>query len=126
MKNECEMYSVLVLMHPFNHKGCFEILFSYDGDRYSTVDGNGPDYFKEQGLTVACQFEADMESFYRLMAKSIALKLKLVNLHLKYKDSKEVMRMFKLLSEKCVKAQCYTEEDLNLPEVVIAMANSLV
>lgn len=126
MKNEYKLYSVLVLMHPTNCKGCFEVLFSYDGERYSTVDGNGPDYFKEQGLTVACRFEADMETFYRLMAKSIALKLKLVNLHLKYRDSKKVMTMFKLLSEKCVKAQCNTVEDLDIPEVVTAMANSIV
>lgn len=119
-------YSVLVLMHPVDYRTCFEVLFSYDGERYSTVDDNGPETFKEQGLTVSHRFTVTSNNFYRLMAKSIAMKLKMVNMHLKYRDSKKVMTLLKILSEKCVKAQYNTVEDLDIPEVVLAMANSLV
>lgn len=119
-------FSVLVLMHPNNYKGCFEILFSYDGERYSTVDDNGPEYFKECGLNTSCRFEVTEEQFYKLMAKSLAMKLRMVNVHLLYKDSQRIMQMFKILSERCVYAQNNTTEDLDIPEIVIAMANSVM
>lgn len=121
-----EIYSVQVLMHPLNHKGCFEILFSYDGQRYSTVDGNSPEYFKECGLTTACRFEVTPMQFYKLMAKSLASKLRMVDLHIRYKDSVPTMKMFKALAEKCVNAQCKYSEDLDIPEVVVTMANSRI
>lgn len=119
-----EIYSVLVLMHPMNHKGCFEILFSYDGKRYSSVDCNGPNYFKELGMTTACRFEVTPMQFYKLMAKSLASKLKTLQYHMRYKDKKKLTEMFKRLSVKCVNAQCKYSEDLEIPEIVIATANT--
>lgn len=124
--NNKKVYSALVLMHPNNHKGCFEILFSRDGRRYCTVDGNSPNYFKECGLTVACRFEVTPAQFYKLVAKSLAMKLKMVNLHIKYKDCADYMRLFKALAVQCVNAQCKYSEDLEIPEIVIQLANSTI
>ena len=109
-----------------NHKGCFEVLFSYDGIRYSTVDDNGPEYFKSCGLTTACRFEVTPMQFYKLMAKSLAIKLSVVDMHIKYKDYAHIMKMFKILSERCVNAQCKYSEDLDIPEIVVQMANSVL
>ena len=121
-----EVYSVLVLMHPLNHKGCFEILFSSDGKRYSSIDSNGPDYFKEQGLTTACRFEVTPAQFYRLLAKSLEMKLLLADLHTKYKDYSNTMILFKKIAVRCVSAQSKYSEDLQIPEVVIQLANSVL
>lgn len=119
-----EVYSVLVLMHPCNPKGCFEVLYSYNGKHYSSVDGNSPNYFKEHGLTMSCRFEVTPMQFYHIMAKSIASKLCTLDLHLRYKDKKHITEMLHKLSKRCVNAQCKYSEDLDIPEIVSTMANS--
>lgn len=119
-----KVYSALVLMHPINHKECFEILFSYDGQRYSSVDGNSPNYFQTCGLTTACRFDVTPAQFYKLMGKSLDTKIRTLDLHIRYKDNASILKSFKQLSERCVNAQCKYSEDLELPESVIALANS--
>lgn len=121
-----EVYSVLVLMHPLNHKGCFEILFSSDKKHYSSIDNNGPEYFREQGLTTACNFEVTPVQFYRLLAKSLEMKLQMFDLHTRYKDYSSSMILFKKIAVRCVSAQCKYSEDLHIPEVVIQLANSVL
>lgn len=121
-----EIYSVLVLMHPVNHKGCFEILFSYDGNRYSSVDGNSPNYFRNLGMTTACRFEVNQFQFYKLMAKSLDIKIKTLDLYVRYKDYSRRLGVFKKLSERCINAQCKYSEDLDIPESVIALANASI
>lgn len=121
-----EIYSALVLMHPINHKGLFEILFSVDKKRYSSVDGNDAEYFKSLGLTTACRFEVTPMQYYKLMAKSLDSKLKVMDLHTKYKDYAERLKFYKKLAVSCVNAQCKYSEDLDLPESVIALANARI
>ena len=121
-----EVLSVLVLMHPINRKGCFEILFSSDGNHYSSIDNNSPEYFRKLGLTTACRYEVTPMQFYRLLAKSLEMKLLMVDLHTKYKDMTSTMTLFKKVAKRCVNAQIKYNEDLQLPEIVIQLANSIL
>lgn len=119
-------YSVLVLMHPINRKGCFELLFSYDGMRFSTVDGNSPEYLKQCGLNTACKFEVTPAQFYSLMGKALDYKIRTLDIHIRYKDNAKMLKFFKMLAERCVNAQCKYSEDLELPESVVTLANSCI
>lgn len=119
-----EVLSVLVLMHPMNHKGCFEILFSTDHEHFSSVDGNSPEYFKMCGLTTACRFEVTPMQYYKLLGKALAEKLKTLDLHLRYKDKYEVIDMLQRTAKKVVNAQCKYSEDLDIPEIVHTTAST--
>lgn len=123
---KAKIYSALVLMHPINRKGCFEILFSRDGKRYSSIDGNGPEYFRQNGMTTACRFELKPQQFYKLMAKSLDIKIRTIDLHTKYKDYTHRIQFLRELAVGCVNAQCKYNDDLDLPESVITLANTLV
>ena len=119
-------YSVLVLMHPVNHRGLYEVLFSTDGVHYCTPDGNSPEYFRAQGLTVAKRLEVSPQTYVKLLSKVLGEKINTLSLYILYKDHAKMLRLFQSLSRYCVNAQCKYSEDLDIPEVVISLANAKV
>ena len=119
-------YSVLVLMHPVNHRGLYEVLFSTDGVHYCTPDGNSPEYFRAQGLTVAKRLEVNPQTYVKLLSKVLGEKISTLSLYIPYKDHAKMLRLFQSLSRYCVNAQCKYSEDLDIPEVVISLANAKV
>ena len=119
-------YSVLVLMHPVNHRGLYEVLFSTDGVHYCTPDGNSHEYFRAQGLTVAKRLEVNPRTYVKLLSKVLGEKINTLSLYIPYKDHAKMLRLFQSLSRYCVNAQCKYSEDLDIPEVVISLANAKV
>ena len=119
-------YSVLVLMHPVNRRGLYELLFSTDGVHYCTPDGNSPEYFRAQGLTVAKRLEVSPQMYVKLLSKVLGEKIKTLSLYIPYKDHAKMLRLFQSLAKYCVNSQCKYSEDLDIPEVVIALANAKV
>ena len=117
------IYSALVLMHPVNKEGCFEILFSKDKKHYASIDGNSPDYFKNMGLTSAIEVEVTPMQFYRLLGKSLDIKIRVMDLYVKYRDYFKTLSYYKKLAEIITNAQCKYSEDLEIPESVIQLAN---
>ena len=118
------VYSVLVLMHPVNRRGLFELLFSTDGVHYCTPDGNSPEYFRANGLTLAKRLVVTPQVYVKLLSKVLGEKIKTLSMYVPYKDHAKMLRLFKGLSEYCVNSQCKYSEDLGIPECVITLANS--
>lgn len=119
-------YSVLVLMHPVNHRGLYELLFSTDGVHYCTPDGNSPEYFRAQGLTVSKRLEVSPQMYVNLLSKVLGEKIKTLSLYIPYRKHAKMLRLFQSLAKYCVNAQCKYSEDLDIPEVVISLANAKV
>lgn len=120
------VYSVLVLMHPVNRRGLFELLFSTDGVHYCTPDGNSPEYFRANGLTLAKRLAVTPQVYVKLLSKALGEKIKTLSLYVPYKDHAKMLRLFQSLAKYCVNAQCKYSEDLDIPEVVISLANAKV
>lgn len=114
---------VMVVTHPVNTK-VFEVLFS-TGDKFLTLDGLSDDCLLESGMSIhtVLDLSGEPHKFYRLMAKSLAEKIKFLDYHVKYIDRNKYLNLFKRLAAKLVYEQCNTFNDLDLPEVVQSLAN---
>ena len=113
-----KVMKVMVVTHPVNTK-VFEVLFS-TGDTFLTLNGNNVDMFIESGMTVhtVLDLSEDSVKFYRIMAKSLAEKISILDYHVRYIDKDKYTSLYKKLANKLVQIQTNTEEDLDIPEVV--------
>lgn len=117
---------VMVMTHPVNTK-CFEVLFSNDGKRFVTVDGFNQKYIEQcMGYTVHTvkEYSAAAPQPYRILAKCLAEKLLFLNFHVRYKDERKILSMFKQIGERLCNIQSRMEEDLDIPEVVQTLVNT--
>lgn len=114
---------VKVMSHLLNPRGAYAVLFSPNGNEFRTVDG-----LCEKDLIgfeeISCKsYPTGSPIPLRLFGKSLAEKITLLKLHVKYKDEKKYLRHFYGVATKLVNMQMKTEEDLQLPEIVISLAN---
>lgn len=115
---------VKVMAHPICKSIANEVLFSSDGKSFQSVDGLTEKdlFFFEEILCV--RFYDDSPIPFRLLGKELAEKIKMLKLHVKYKDEKASMKVFYELAKKLVDIQSRTEEDLKIPEVVEVLSNT--
>lgn len=119
---------VMIVKHPMGH--LTEVLFSKDYDKTSfrSLDGLKPSYFTDIcGLDIAniCYYPKDSVVPFRLMAASLAEKIKSLHLYCKYKDEQIVLSKLWHVAKKLQRLQATTfGEELDLPEIVIALGNA--
>lgn len=122
--NEAKMIKVTVMSHPILGARLCDALFSVHGEEPETLDGIKKDYFIEMGLDTetTVQYEDTDPNAYRVMAKSLASKLKGLD-YLPFKSQRSIMRKYYKLAEYLINKEMILGVDLNLSESVIAFAN---
>ena len=112
---------VMVLSHPVNTR-CFEVLFSEDGKKYTTVDGITKDRITtSMGYTLHSvkDFPKNSPAPYRIMAKALAEKIVLLDYNVSsYEDKNRYLQMFKKIGIKLYNIQSNMIEDFDIPEIV--------
>ena len=122
--NEANMIKVTVMSHPILGARLCDALFSVNGEEPETLDGIPKDYFIEMGLDTetTVQYGENDPNVYKIMAKSLATKLKGLD-YLPFKSQRKTMRKYYKLAEYLTNREISLGVDLDLPEVVIAFTN---
>lgn len=116
---------VMIMEHPVNDK-VFEVLFSEDGKKFISVDGQiTQDTLKRVGYSVKStyDFEDTCPTPYKLMAKSLAEKIVLLRTHVRYKDELKFLHSFKRIGMMLIIKEQELGEDFDIPEIVVQTAN---
>lgn len=115
---------VALVKHPiFN--GAFDVLFSDGETELKSLDGSTVEDLEAVGLTEVqiTTFPANSSIPYEVMAKSLSMKLKDLELHVKFKDLKKTMKNFHDIAVKLTRKEIELGEEFNIPENVVSLAN---
>ena len=115
---------VALCKHPiFN--GAFDVLFSDGETELKSLDGSTVEDLEAVGLTEVqiTTFPANSRIPYEVMAKSLSMKLKDLELHVKFKDLKKTMRQFHEIAVKLTRKEIELGEEFDIPENVVSLAN---
>lgn len=115
---------VALCKHPI-YDGAFDVLFSDGETELKSLDGNTVEELEEVGLTEVqiTTFPANSRIPYEVMAKSLSMKLKDLELHVKFKDLKKTMRQFHEIAVKLTRKEIELGEEFDIPENVVSLAN---
>lgn len=117
---------VMVVRHPILARS-FEVLFAQDNsDEYVSLDGSHLSYFISVGWVSnpPIVYTSGDITPLRIMGKTLEEKIKLLHYHVRFKDEEKYLNHYWKIANKLVNIQLDTEEDLDLPEVVILLANT--
>lgn len=115
---------VALVKHPiFN--GAFDVLFSDGETELKSLDGSTVEDLEAVGLTEVqiTTFPANSSIPYEVMAKSLSMKLKDLELHVKFKDLKKTMKNFHDIAVKLTRKEIELGEEFDIPENVVSLAN---
>lgn len=117
---------VMIVGHPIL-KRSFEVLFAEsNSDKFVSLDGSNLAYFIGLGWTSnpPILYRKGDAVPYRIMGKVLAEKTKLLHFHVKYSEEEKYLNYFWNIANKLIEIQQEIEEDLDLPEVVVLLANT--
>lgn len=116
---------IMVMSHPVNER-VIEVFFCEKKGYYTTVDGIKPSTMSTLGFEVKSEvsFNPLDPAPYNIMAKALAEKIRLLKLHIRYKDEAKYLKHFQKIGEGLVKMQSRLEDEIDIPEIVLNLVNT--
>lgn len=120
--------NVMVLANPVNVRGTREVLFSKNGDHFTTLDGNDENYFYDMGYrpVYTKEFNALSPVYFRILGAALAEKIMLLPLAqytMNIKERDDTFRKYHTMATELIHVQSRINEDLHLSAVIHEMAN---